>query len=325
MLERVGLSSDKASASQRSDFRERSSLHDAAMSWAEERFGLLSDVPARQFSRAEQYLIERQAARARLLEPRRWAPALVLAISIGAAFLGLQTSPDLSESSSSVSPIAAAKRIETKNAQRQVILADGTTVWLDWHTRLTVSMTEQQRLVVIETGRAFFDVSTQPLRPFIVEAQALTTEVTGTEFVVDVRPKQVAGVTVFEGSVNVSALDSTIALGAGEVARVRASTLVSEASTVGDQNLAWRDGRLVLRDTGLAEAFERLGPYTSYRIDVSQIESMRARISGTYFLTRANDAIQGLIQTHRLQVRQDGSLITLFPPAVERPEFLNEL
>ncbi|MEM9314830.1 MAG: hypothetical protein AAGA95_09400, partial [Pseudomonadota bacterium] len=115
--------------------------------------------------------------------------------------------------------------------------------------------------------------------------------------------------------------DNRLSLVASEAVELADGALARASMASSDELLAWRDGRLVLRDVPLAEAFRELEPYTAYRIDVTKIEGLDARVSGTYFLERANDALQGLIQTHRLEFSQDRSRLVLAPPVPTLPDF----
>ncbi|MEL7045631.1 MAG: FecR domain-containing protein [Pseudomonadota bacterium] len=301
-------------------FRSRSPRHARALIWARETRELLRALPERDFSRDEAQRIARQAMWARLAEPQRLAPAvgLLICIVFGAAwFLGTPgTVPQVPAASAEIPEM---RRYATRSSGRKVALADGSTIWLDWNTRVEVALSSSLRQVTLEQGRALFAVSKDADRPFIVRAGGLRTRVTGTEFVVQ-RPRNgPVAVSVMEGSVDVSSDDNRISLVASEAVELTGGALAKAPIASSEELIAWRDGRLVLRDVPLAEAFRELEPYTAYRIDVTQIAGLGARVSGTYFLERANDALQGLIQTHRLQFTQDRSRLVLAPPVPRLP------
>src|SRR5690606_31611789 len=93
--------------------------------------------------------------------------------------------------------------------QYQLVLSDGTTVWLNAETSLTypVNFTEERRVTL--QGEAFFDV-TQVERdeaspsPFVVETQGQRIRVLGTQFNVSAYPEDPAErTTLVEGAVDV--------------------------------------------------------------------------------------------------------------------------
>lgn len=67
---------------------------------------------------------------------------------------------------------------------KTVILSDGSTVMLNTDSAIAVVMEKQQRRIELLKGEAYFDVTPDPLRPFIVSANYSTTRVLGTRFFV---------------------------------------------------------------------------------------------------------------------------------------------
>jgi len=80
-------------------------------------------------------------------------------------------------------PSASNVIIVPKGAYYTVVLADHTKVWLNANSKLTFpsSFTTDERRIKIE-GEAFFDVSHDEKKPFIVEAQHTQIRVLGTKF-----------------------------------------------------------------------------------------------------------------------------------------------
>ncbi|MBW2366618.1 MAG: FecR domain-containing protein [Deltaproteobacteria bacterium] len=82
-------------------------------------------------------------------------------------------------------------------------LADGSTVNLDAETELTVRMTETDRQIDLETGRAFFSVAHDPARPFVVTAGQVSVRALGTAFKVSKEKTEEIIVSVVSGRVQV--------------------------------------------------------------------------------------------------------------------------
>ncbi|MEM7277952.1 MAG: FecR domain-containing protein [Pseudomonadota bacterium] len=282
----------------------------------------LSRLPKREFSPAEKRRIRRQALVARMTEPRRLgAAAASIAVVIAAMSFGLQRS----EQNPIKNPITvsdvAATPYATGRYAKKFVLADGSTAWLDWNSTMQVRVSDSNRQVTLRSGRAAFDVVHDVDRPFYVESGTVTTRVTGTEFVVDTRNAGRPTVSVLGGTVDVVADQQVVQLQGGETAEWSDNQLSVSSSANLISNTAWRDGRLVLRNATLVEAFEILEPYSAYDIDVSQLDVVNARISATFFVEGANDAIAGLVQSHNLRINQRDQRLTLSPALPSRPRF----
>lgn len=94
------------------------------------------------------------------------------------------------------------ERMATVTEQRNLMLADGSTVLLDAESELRVRYRGDERRVVLDKGRAQFTVAHDPQRPFVVEAGNGTVTALGTRFQVSVDGSAVT-VTLLEGSISV--------------------------------------------------------------------------------------------------------------------------
>jgi transmembrane sensor len=100
------------------------------------------------------------------------------------------------------SPAAAlVAHYETQRGQqRDVKLADGTTLHLNGATSLDVTLGDRERVVALNRGEAYFDVAHEAKRPFVVQAGDSATRVLGTAFDVDVARGEVK-LSVYRGRV----------------------------------------------------------------------------------------------------------------------------
>lgn len=91
------------------------------------------------------------------------------------------------------------------NAQRQprfVVLKDGSRVWLNSATRLVYTdfpFVGERRLSL--TGEAYFDVASDPDKPFIIQSGNMVTQVLGTAFNIKAYPGEPFAVTVTKGKI----------------------------------------------------------------------------------------------------------------------------
>ena len=154
--------------------------------------------------------IERCAQRAAISEsplippPRRdhswlrWLAAAVILSAVVGIWFAVNGPPVLQP--------AEAATLEYQTAvgeRREVMLADGSVVWLNTDTRLLVALARSQRSVHLVYGEAYFTVAEDPLRPFVVTAGEGSITAVGTAFNVYHRQRQTR-VTVLEGTVEVS-------------------------------------------------------------------------------------------------------------------------
>jgi transmembrane sensor len=96
--------------------------------------------------------------------------------------------------------------------QRTVILEDGTRVFLNTNSRAVVHYDRQARGVELVRGEAVFEVAKRPDWPFIVRVGREQIRALGTAFLVR-RDQDNMAVTLVEGKVTVSPLDSSAAQG----------------------------------------------------------------------------------------------------------------
>ncbi len=92
-------------------------------------------------------------------------------------------------------------------AKQRVDLNDGSVIYLDVGTSISVSLSKNERLIELQQGRALFDVAKDSNRPFAVNAVGSRVVALGTRFQVAVHQREV-DVVLAEGSVAVTAPDS---------------------------------------------------------------------------------------------------------------------
>ncbi len=114
----------------------------------------------------------------RLWSVRRWMQYAAMLIGVfllgGAMWFTGQQSEIWSE------PLVA---VSTGEEIKQLILSDGTKVWLNKHTRFRYPETfeEEGREVYLE-GEGYFEVAKNPAKPFVVHSNAMKVKVLGTVF-----------------------------------------------------------------------------------------------------------------------------------------------
>lgn len=155
-----------------------------------------------------------------------------------------------------------------RGGEYQLILADGTKVWLNSESSLTypVNFSEQTREVYL-TGEAFFDVTTDKEKPFIVKTATSDVKVYGTQFnVMAYEDDNVTETTLVEGSVAVLMDGVETLIEPGQQAQVNKANkrmFVNEVNV--DLYTAWKDGIFRFEEMTLKQMADKLGRW--YDVD----------------------------------------------------------
>ncbi|AMN46220.1 hypothetical protein ACG33_03680 [Steroidobacter denitrificans] len=170
--------------------------------------------------------------------------------------------------------------------QRRIALDDGSYVILDTNTRIRVAFTKTRRDIELIEGRAYFEVATDPLRPFLVRAGDRQVIAIGTAFDVAFEESRLAVVLV-EGRVAVQPITLspqpvTRVLSPGErIVFDRAREIIKDQPDLA-QVTAWQSGRVVFDDQTLAEAVTEMNRYSRRPIVIADEQLAAFRISGVY-------------------------------------------
>ena len=205
------------------------------------------------------------------------------------------------------------ENISTAAAQRQTLtLGDGTRVELNARTTLAVELGRSERHVKLSTGEAFFSVSKDPSRPFIVETPAGSVRVTGTHFNVRAESAAELEVTVVEGSVQVrpESPPAPVPLVANDRLTARAG-IVSKTVLSADEldaALAWRQGQIVLDRVPLRDLFERFAHYHGVTIiPSSTVLAQDNSASGRISIDDLESFLNELKASHNLRITHEPS------------------
>lgn len=197
-----------------------------------------------------------------------------------------------------------------------VPLPDGSKVTLNTNSQIRVAVTERERRVSLEQGEAFFDVTRDPKRPFIVRAGDKLITVLGTRFSVR-RDEDDVRVAVTEGMVRVDQLHGAGLRGtrivAGSVARTRDASVAVKNHSVSEveELLSWRSGYIVLHETSLADAAAEFNRYNARKLVIRDAQVARITVSGNFRATSV-DAFAHLLESgFPVSVERDGDRLLL--------------
>lgn len=188
--------------------------------------------------------------------------------------------------------------------QSLVNLDDGSRVTLNTNTALVQRYSAEQRLVRLLKGEAWFVVSPDDERPFVVETPKGSVNVTGTEFNVRIENTSVV-VSLEKGEVWLDALGQThtpsLKLTPGEQARLT-SEQVSQPMPFDQISVtAWLRGQFVFYNTPMSEVVDTLNRYRPGRIQITNTELKGLEVSGVFSISDPDSALEVITNTLPIQ------------------------
>ena len=184
----------------------------------------------------------------------------------------------------------------------KVSLPDGSHIWLNAGSSLSypVAFKGKTREVVLREGQAFFDISRDTTKPFIVHAKTLDITVLGTSF--DVKAYQNdpdIKVTVKTGKVGVKVRDKpgqpALMLLPAEQAVVAEKAQNIQVNEISKPAIApWKDNRMVFEDELLVEVLHALERKYDQHIIIEKPELSTEKISLTLNDQPMNDVLKVL-------------------------------
>lgn len=206
--------------------------------------------------------------------------------------------------SDAVASLTAVNTIETpRGGQYQVLLPDGTKVWLNAASKLTypVSFLRKDRTVTL-LGEAYFEVARDTSRPFRVVSSGQEIEVLGTHFNVNsYKDETSVKTTLMEGSVRVSSgAGPEIILRPGEQSTTNGKNIkVTGVNT--EDVLDWRYGNFVFNDENLESILRKVARWYDveivYEMEPSEI-SLLGKVSRSKNISAILNAIEQTEQAH---------------------------
>ncbi|MEO7598588.1 MAG: FecR domain-containing protein [Opitutus sp.] len=209
-------------------------------------------------------------------------------------------------------------------------LPDGSIVQLNAGAKIVEEFTPGERRIRLVSGEAFFSVTKDAARPFLVQTGEITVRAVGTAFSVRAAAHDV-DVWVTEGTVQVTPAGSTANGESSRLARapamvsaghravvmrepdVQAPAIVVTAVSAQQiaQTLAWNQPMLALTGSTLEELVEMYSTRTGRRIEIASPALRLVRIGGRFPTDDLDGFVRALGQIYevRSEVRADGVII----------------
>lgn len=211
--------------------------------------------------------------------------------------------------------------------QRLIPLEDGSRLTLNSDSHVQVDFRSAQRRVRLIRGEAFFEVTHDPQRPFVVIAGAQQVTAVGTAFEVRYEPTYV-DVMLVEGRVSVTSNDEPAPVFSRDTAPSPTSTRKEVAQAYllvpGERRrfakgrpskldeprveevTAWRRGEVMFDDTPLSAAVAEMNRYNKSLLVLDEAQISSLRVSGIYHTGDSEGFAATVANLYGLRVTESG-------------------
>jgi transmembrane sensor len=251
--------------------------------------------PARPASRLPRFSLQRIAA------------GMLVAVA-GTAWLGWQYAQE-----------ARGQHYATAVGARQsVALPDGSKLTLNTATQVRTAVNGSGRKVWLDAGEAYFDIAHDKAHPFVVIAGDRRITVLGTRFLVRRQGEQV-NVTVEEGRVQIASATpdakstepTVLTRNQAAVTHADNVLVISKAPKQVDDELRWREGKLVFDQTTLGDAAAQFNRYNTRQLVIADPAIAQVRIGGSFDANNMSGFVALLKQGFGLAALDSGNEIRI--------------
>jgi transmembrane sensor len=254
------------------------------------------------------------------------AASIVVILSVGTVVYlqGTHDGVPINKGAVANEPGEAASLQTTENAagngQKQVLLADGSKVWLNAASSLKypAAFTGSERLVQL-SGEAYFEVSESAGKPFKVLIKDAEVEVLGTHFdIMAYENEPISKTTLIDGAVRLVSGSKPYELKPGEQAMVRygsggsGQTTVNVSKVDAGNALDWRNGYIDFTNADLQTVMRALTRYYNVEIQYPEVVSSSGKVTvGLTVKDGLEHNLKILEGYFDLHFKTDGKIVTV--------------
>jgi ferric-dicitrate binding protein FerR (iron transport regulator) len=201
------------------------------------------------------------------------------------------------------SPVIMQTIYVPEGQRAEIMLVDGTKVWLNAKTSFSFPncFTGTERRVELN-GEAYFDVTRDESRKFIVHAGTYQVNVLGTEFDVKAyRQNNQFETTLVKGSIEIGSdqTNEKIRLTPNTKAYTDNGRLV-QAKLANYDHFLWKEGIIAFENESVKDIFEKLQLYYDIRIDVKNKKILNDPYIGKF---RTKDGVEHVLKVLQLRYK----------------------
>ncbi len=209
---------------------------------------------------------------------------------------------------------ASSNTFETPfGGQYQLQLPDGSKVWLNSASSLTypTSFATLKERKVMLTGEAYFEISKDKEKPFVVQTAKQEVKVLGTHFNIDAYERAVK-TTLLEGSIKVKTKNEEKMLHPGEQSSVQLDLIDIQTADL-YQVMAWKNGDFVFEGASLGSIMKQISRW--YNVDLKYEGKIAdLKFGGSISRTKnINEVLKVLEMTKGVHFKIEGRRILVMP------------
>jgi len=205
----------------------------------------------------------------------------------------------LTERKSDKQITVASTTVRTDEGEKaHILLADSTCVFMNSSSTMeyaTDYYTKERKVKL--SGEAFFDVCTNPEKPFVVQLDKMSVSATGTQFnVLSYGNENRIETTLVEGNIQVSIPgQDTIDVKAGQQVVYFTKTnkaIVRDVST--ETYTSWKENKLRFNDTSFEEVLRKIGRRYNVTFEIRNRDLLELKYTATFIDESIEDVMQML-------------------------------
>lgn len=203
----------------------------------------------------------------------------------------------------------------------EIILSDGTSVWLNAESKLKFpsqfKKTGKQRLVSLY-GEAYFDVAKNTKKPFIVKTEDLTVKVLGTEFnISNYKEDNTVKTTLIEGSVTLNRTqnsESTLLAPNDQVIFHKANNQLKKIKLTNVKPfIAWKQKRMVIINEAFKDIRKKIERSYNVTIIGNNKKLDQTHFTGEFDTEKVEEILNIFKQTIDFKFTIKDNMITITP------------
>jgi len=201
-----------------------------------------------------------------------------------------------------------------KGQKLTTYLPDGSKVILNSLSKIKYSTPFIGKIRIVELeGEAFFEVTRDPIKPFEVISNGVTTTAIGTSFNVKYNSNDLVEVALISGKVKVtnSSMKSVI-LNPGKSATVSQNGKMHVQDFDYMEKAGWKDGILVFKNNSLPEIITKLEDWYGVEFSVDDKLLGRFHYTGNYENESLEEVLQGISFVHQFEYKIYGDAVKLY-------------
>ncbi|WP_147303436.1 FecR family protein [Algoriphagus antarcticus] len=226
------------------------------------------------------------------------AASVILCFFLGYALVQSFTYKDSQSNTESESLISSIVRTTGPGEKLTLLMSDKTKITVNALSEISFSSDygKNDRIINI-TGEAYFEVASNPSKPFKVISNGITTTALGTEFNVFARENDYR-IALVEGKVAVAKASKEVALSPGQMAvwnyEKNAPKDFSIQSFNQERTTSWKEGVLIFNRKPFWEILNDLEAWYGVKFKVDKGIDTKSRIIGSYENKNLKDILTGL-------------------------------